>query len=134
MANLRRSVEAFARRAPHDAEDLRGAIARLEPGALLVDVNAWGAMAAAEASGLPWAVWSPYPLPLPSRDVPPFGPGSSRLAASSVVCATPRCGPSCPDRWNGCTCRASTRCARPSGSTPSRTCMACMAPRMSCWP
>ena len=75
MTRLRRAADAFARRAPHDAIDLRDAITRLRPGALLVDVNAWGGLAAAEASGLPWAVWSPYPLPLPSRDAPPFGPG-----------------------------------------------------------
>jgi MGT family glycosyltransferase len=35
----------------------------------------WGASAAAEAWGGPWAQWWPYPLPLSSRDVPPFGPG-----------------------------------------------------------
>ena len=74
-ARLRLSVEAFARRAPHDAEDLRDAIGRVRPEALLVDVNAWGGLAAAEASGLPWAAWCPYPLPIPSRDAPPFGPG-----------------------------------------------------------
>ena len=42
---------------------------------LLVDVNGWGALAAAEAWGGAWASWCPYPLPLPSRDAPPFGPG-----------------------------------------------------------
>jgi MGT family glycosyltransferase len=42
---------------------------------VLVDVNCWGAQAVAEASRGPWVVWCPYPLPLPSRDVPPFGPG-----------------------------------------------------------
>jgi MGT family glycosyltransferase len=29
----------------------------------------------AETAGLPWATWCPFPLPVPSRDAPPFGPG-----------------------------------------------------------
>ena len=41
----------------------------------MIDVNCWGAAAVAEASGLPWAVYSPYLLPLRSRDAPPFGLG-----------------------------------------------------------
>jgi UDP:flavonoid glycosyltransferase YjiC (YdhE family) len=45
------------------------------PDALLVDVNAWGAAAAAEGWAGPWAMFCPYPLPLRSADVPPFGPG-----------------------------------------------------------
>jgi UDP:flavonoid glycosyltransferase YjiC (YdhE family) len=45
------------------------------PDALLVDVNAWGAAAAAEAWAGPWAMFCPYPLPLRSADAPPFGPG-----------------------------------------------------------
>jgi MGT family glycosyltransferase len=45
------------------------------PEALLVDINTWGAMAAAEATGLPWATWCLYFLPVPSRDAPPFGLG-----------------------------------------------------------
>ncbi len=42
---------------------------------MIVDVQSWGALAAAEAWGGPWAAFCPYPLPLPSRDAPPFGPG-----------------------------------------------------------
>lgn len=34
-----------------------------------------GASAVAAAWGGPWGQWFPYPLPVPSRDVPPFGPG-----------------------------------------------------------
>jgi MGT family glycosyltransferase len=71
----KRAVRMFCRRAEHDAADLRRAIGQAAPDALLVDINAWGAMAAAEAWGGPWACWCPYPLPLPSRDAPPFGPG-----------------------------------------------------------
>ncbi|WP_349772315.1 glycosyltransferase [Lederbergia citrisecunda] len=40
-------------------------------------MNCWGAVAAAEAWGGPWATFCPYPLALSSRDVPPFGPGLS---------------------------------------------------------
>jgi MGT family glycosyltransferase len=40
-----------------------------------VDINSWGGLAAAEAWGGPWATFCPYPLALPSRDVPPWGPG-----------------------------------------------------------
>jgi UDP:flavonoid glycosyltransferase YjiC (YdhE family) len=65
----------FCRRAGHDAADLQRAIGHAAPDALLVDINARGAMAAAEAWGGPWASWCPFPLPLPSRDAPPFGPG-----------------------------------------------------------
>jgi MGT family glycosyltransferase len=32
-------------------------------------------MATAETSGLPWATWCPYFLPIPSSDAPPFGLG-----------------------------------------------------------
>jgi MGT family glycosyltransferase len=74
-AALARAVRTFAQRAEHDAPDLRRAIDQEKPDAVLVDVNAWGALATAEAWGGPWAVYCPYPLPLRSRDVPPFGPG-----------------------------------------------------------
>lgn len=74
-AALARAVRIFAQRAEHDAGDLRRAIDEERPDAVLVDVNAWGAVAAAEAWGGPWAMFCPYPLPLRSRDVPPFGPG-----------------------------------------------------------
>ena len=72
---LRDNLHVFFERARHDGPDLRRAIEEERPDALLVDVNAWGAMAAAETSGLPWATWCPYFLPVPSRDAPPFGLG-----------------------------------------------------------
>jgi MGT family glycosyltransferase len=65
----------FCRRADIDAHDLRRAIGAVAPDVLLVDFGCWGALAVAEAWGGPWASWCPYPLPLPSRDAPPFGPG-----------------------------------------------------------
>ena len=72
---LRRSVRVFCARAEHDAPDLQRAIEEEAPDALIVDIQCWGALAAAEAWGGPWASFCPYPLPLRSRDAPPFGPG-----------------------------------------------------------
>jgi MGT family glycosyltransferase len=74
-AALARAVRIFAQRAEHDAADLRQAIDQERPDALLVDVNSWGAIATAEAWAGPWSMFCPYPLPLSSRDAPPFGPG-----------------------------------------------------------
>lgn len=74
-AALRRAVATFCARAEHDAPDLRRAIERERPDVVLVDIQSWGALAAAEAWGGPWAAFCPYPLPMPSRDAPPFGPG-----------------------------------------------------------
>ena len=74
-AGLARAVGIFTQRAQHDGPDLARAIDEERPDALLVDVNAWGALAAAEAWAGPWAMFCPYPLFLRSRDAPPFGPG-----------------------------------------------------------
>jgi MGT family glycosyltransferase len=75
VAALRASTATFVQRAQLEVGDLRRAIGDEAPDALLVDVQTWGGLAAAEAWGGPWASWCPYPLPLPSRDAPPFGPG-----------------------------------------------------------
>jgi MGT family glycosyltransferase len=72
---LKRALRTFARRAEVDVPATRAAIEQSAPDALLVDVNAWGAQAVAEGCGLPWATWCPFPLPLSSPDMPPFGPG-----------------------------------------------------------
>ena len=72
---LRRGVAQFTRRAGLEVPDLEAAIAEEQPDLLLVDGQAWGGLAGAEAWGGPWASWLPYPMPLPSRDAPPFGPG-----------------------------------------------------------
>lgn len=69
------AVRGFCARAEHDAADLREAIDQEKPDAVVVDVNSWGALAAAERWGGPWAALCPYPLALQSPDVPPFGPG-----------------------------------------------------------
>lgn len=71
----RRALRTFAARAAPEAPDLLAAIESHSPDALLIDVNCWGAATVAEASGLPWAVYSPYLLMLPSRESPPFGLG-----------------------------------------------------------
>ncbi len=72
---LAASVGTFVARAECDAADLRAAIAEHTPDVVLVDVNTWGASAAAQEWGGSWAVFCPYPLPLSSPQVPPFGPG-----------------------------------------------------------
>ena len=65
----------FGERAPFQLRDLQQAIEAEQPDVLFVDEGAWGAAAAAEHSGLPWAFSIVSPVPLPSRDAPPFGLG-----------------------------------------------------------
>lgn len=72
---LKRGLALFARRAELEVPDLKAAIADERPDLLLVDGQTWGGLAGAEAWGGPWASWLPYPMPLPSPQVPPFGPG-----------------------------------------------------------
>jgi MGT family glycosyltransferase len=74
-AALAASVSTFTDRARFDGPDLQKAIDAVRPDLLLVDINCWGARSVAEASGLPWAVFSPYTPPLDSKGTPPFGPG-----------------------------------------------------------
>jgi len=74
-AALARSVGVFCARAEYDAPDLQQAIATERPDAVIVDINSWGGLSAAEAWSGPWATYCPYPLPLRSPDAPPFGPG-----------------------------------------------------------
>lgn len=75
LGSARRSTRTFRERAALDGPDLSRAIREERPDALLVDIAAWGALGAAEAWGGPWASFCPLPLPVPSRDAPPFGPG-----------------------------------------------------------
>jgi MGT family glycosyltransferase len=65
----------FGERARFQLQDLQQAIEDERPDVLFVDEGAWGAAAAAERSGLPWAFSIVSPVPLPSRDAPPFGLG-----------------------------------------------------------
>ena len=48
-----RAFATFGRRAAHEVADLRDAIARVHPDALLIDVKCWGALSAAEAGDIP---------------------------------------------------------------------------------
>jgi len=70
-----RMVRAYRACATLEIPDLQQAAAEVEPEALIVDINCFGAMFVAEASGLPWAVYCPYPPPFRSDDVPPHGLG-----------------------------------------------------------
>ena len=56
IAALKLSVAVFGRRAPYEVADLTDALAGVRPDALLVDVNCWGALSAAEADGHPVGV------------------------------------------------------------------------------
>src|SRR5437763_7407114 len=51
------AISNFVARARHEGRDLRAAIEAERPDALFVDVNTWGALAAAETWGGPWAMF-----------------------------------------------------------------------------
>jgi MGT family glycosyltransferase len=68
-------VATFAARGEYDGPDLERAVDEVQPEVLVVDINSWGALVAAEASGLPYVTFSPYTPPLRSAGTPPFGPG-----------------------------------------------------------
>jgi MGT family glycosyltransferase len=72
---LERLQRAFAECAKLEIPDLTRAIDDVRPDALIIDVCTEGAAFAAEASGLPWAHYAPFPPMFPSRDAPPYGPG-----------------------------------------------------------
>jgi MGT family glycosyltransferase len=72
---LRTTIDVLCRRAVIEVEDLRRSMAQVQPDAVIVDANCWGAMSMAEASGIPWLVFSPFTPYLRSRAAPPFGPG-----------------------------------------------------------
>jgi UDP:flavonoid glycosyltransferase YjiC (YdhE family) len=72
---LRRSLAQLMGRAPFERADLDAHLDDVRPDALLVDTNAYGALVAAEASGLPWATTLPSLLPLPGPGIPPYGLG-----------------------------------------------------------
>lgn len=74
-AALASSVATFIERAPHEVTDLNTAISTHQPDALIIDMKSWGALAAAEASGIPWCEFSPSTPAISSRDIPPFGLG-----------------------------------------------------------
>ena len=71
MSGLRQ----FGERARDQAADLQATIDTEQPDVLFIDEGSWGAAAAAERSGLPWAFSLVSAIPLTSRDAPPFGLG-----------------------------------------------------------
>jgi len=82
-AKLKRGMATFGKRSAHEVADLRAAIDKEQPDAILVDCMTWGATAVAESWGGPWAQWFPFPLAMTSRDVPPFGPGLKPAAGAA---------------------------------------------------
>lgn len=77
LSATRRLFGAFARRSEFELSDMQAAIAAEAPDLLWIDINCIAASAAAEASGLPWAHYLPYPHPVPATGAPAYGPGFS---------------------------------------------------------
>ncbi|MDQ4145889.1 MAG: glycosyltransferase [Actinomycetota bacterium] len=75
LAALKDSVSALAARAAVEVPSVTHALEDHQPDVLFIDSTSWGAALVAEESGLPWLYAQHYPLPLPSRDAPPFGLG-----------------------------------------------------------
>jgi MGT family glycosyltransferase len=75
IAALQRLQRWYQTNAKVEVGDLRGAIDDVRPDALIVDANFQGGAAVAEASGLPWCQYSPFPPVFQSKDAPPYGPG-----------------------------------------------------------
>ncbi len=72
---LKMSIDVLCQRAVLEVDDLRDAMDEVQPNAVIVDANCWGAMALADAGETPWSVFSPFTPYLRSPGVPPFGPG-----------------------------------------------------------
>ncbi|MGB7145325.1 glycosyltransferase [Mycobacterium sp.] len=79
LAALKVSIGVLCGRAAYEVNDLRRALAQVQPEVLIIDVNCWGAQSVADAAGIPWLVFSPYTPFLTSRGAPPFGPGLKPL-------------------------------------------------------
>jgi MGT family glycosyltransferase len=75
IAALQRLQHWYEANAKVEVGDLRGAIDQVRPDVLIVDANFQGGAALAEASGLPWCLYSPFPPVFESKDAPPYGPG-----------------------------------------------------------
>jgi MGT family glycosyltransferase len=75
IAALQRLQHWYEANASVEVGDLGGAIDDVRPDALIVDANFQGGAAIAEASGLPWCQYSPFPPVFESQDAPPYGPG-----------------------------------------------------------
>ena len=57
---LKISIDVLCRRAVFEVDDLRAAIDRVRPDAMIVDANCWGAISVADALDVPWLVFSPF--------------------------------------------------------------------------
>ena len=79
---------------PASRPHLQGAIHAERPDVLLIDEGAWGGAAVAERSGIPRAYTIVSPVPLPSRDAPPFGLGLRPRDDAFGGCAMPPSGQS----------------------------------------
>lgn len=77
------AMKTFGDRSGPEVDDLQAAIRTSRAEILVIDANSWGAQAAAEASGVPWALFQPYFTYLPARGVPPFGPGLPRMKGAA---------------------------------------------------
>ncbi len=64
-------MQTFSERASLDGPDLAAEIDTIRPELLIVDINAWGALCVAEASGIPAVTFSPYTPALRSPGLPP---------------------------------------------------------------
>ncbi len=77
---LTRGLEDLMRRGPYEMAQFAGDVAAIRPDAVLTDMNAYGAVVAAEAGGLPWATVQPTLLAYPDADTPPYGLGLKPMA------------------------------------------------------
>jgi MGT family glycosyltransferase len=75
VENMRRVVELYERFAKLELPDVQRALDEVRPDAVIMDIQAEGGLYATEASGLPWAIYCPYPPPMRSLDAPPHGMG-----------------------------------------------------------
>jgi MGT family glycosyltransferase len=75
ISNMRRILSLYEEHAALEIPDLRRAIEEVRPDALIVDVQCEGGGYVAAASGLPWAMYCPYPPAFRSCDAPPHGLG-----------------------------------------------------------
>ena len=89
-AALKMAIEVFCRRAVHEVSDFTDAVARIRPDAVIVDVNCWGALSAADAGDIPWLCFTPYTPFLKSPGVPPSARVSNHCPACWAGYATPR--------------------------------------------
>jgi MGT family glycosyltransferase len=77
---LTRGLENLMLRGPYEMAQFERDVAALAPDVLLTDMNSYGAVVAAEATGLPWASIQPTLLAYPTDEVPPFGFGLRPIA------------------------------------------------------